>query len=75
MRQQSRSLFCFFCTAALVGVAPLARDSGKHKRARAIFGGRGRERAALYMVAITAIRTNVPIRQFYQRLRAVEKSA
>jgi len=44
--------------AALVGVAPVARDSGKRKRTRAIFGGRGQVRAALYMVAITAIRTN-----------------
>jgi transposase len=61
--------------AALVGVAPLARESGKRKGARVIFGGRGQVRAALYMVAITAIRTNVPIRQFYQRLRAAGKPA
>jgi len=61
--------------AALVGVAPVARDSGKRKGARAIFGGRGQVRAALYMVAITAIRANDPIRQFYQRLRAAGKPA
>jgi len=61
--------------AALVGVAPVARDSGKRKRTRAIFGGRGQVRAALYMVAITAIRTNAPISQFYQRLRAAGKPA
>jgi len=61
--------------AALVGVAPLARDSGKRKGTRAIFGGRGQVRAALYMVAITAIRANDPIRQFYQRLRAAGKPA
>ena len=61
--------------AALVGVAPLARDSGKRKGARVIFGGRGQVRAALYMVAITAIRANDPIRQFYQRLRAAGKPA
>jgi transposase len=59
--------------AALVGVAPVARDSGKRKGTRTIFGGRGQVRAALYMVAITAIRTNVPISQFYQRLRAAGK--
>jgi len=35
-------------------VAPLARDSGKRKGTRAIFGGRGQVRAALYMVAIVA---------------------
>lgn len=61
--------------AALVGVAPMARDSGKRKGARAIFGGRGQVRAALYMVAVTAIRANAPIRQFYQRLRAAGKPA
>ncbi len=61
--------------AALVGVAPVARDSGKRKGVRAIFGGRGQVRAALYMVAITAIRANDPIRQFYQRLRAAGKPA
>jgi len=61
--------------AALVGVAPVARDSGKRKGTRAIFGGRAQVRAALYMVAITAIRTNAPIRQFYQRLRAAGKPA
>lgn len=61
--------------AALVGVAPLAHDSGKRKGTRAIFGGRGQVRAALYMVAITAIRANDPIRQFYQRLRAAGKPA
>jgi transposase len=61
--------------AALVGVAPVARDSGKRKGARAIFGGRGQVRAALYMVAVTAIRANLPIRQFYQRLRAAGKPA
>jgi transposase len=61
--------------AALVGVAPMACDSGKRKRTRAIFGGRGQVRAALYMVAVTAIRANAPIRQFYQRLRAAGKPA
>jgi len=61
--------------AALVGVAPVARDSGKRKRTRAIFGGRGQVRAALYMVAVTAIRANAPIRRFYQRLRAAGKPA
>lgn len=61
--------------AALVGLAPMACDSGKRRGSRAIFGGRGQVRAALYMVAITAIRANVPIRQFYQRLRAAGKPA
>ncbi len=61
--------------AALVGVAPVACDSGKRKGTRAIFGGRGQVRAVLYMVSITAIRANAPIRQFYQRLRAAGKPA
>lgn len=61
--------------AALVGVAPMAHDSGKRKGVRTISGGRGQVRAALYMVAITAIRANDPIRQFYQRLRAAGKPA
>lgn len=61
--------------AALVGVAPMARDSGKRKGTRAIFGGRGQVRAALYMVAVTAIRANAAIRPFYQRLRAAGKPA
>lgn len=61
--------------AALVGVAPMARDSGKHKGGRTIYGGRGQVRAVLYMVAVTAIRSNAPIRAFYQRLRAAGKPA
>jgi len=61
--------------AALVGVAPMARDSGKRKGVRTIYGGRGQVRAVLYMVAVTAIRSNAPIRAFYQRLRAAGKPA
>jgi transposase len=61
--------------AALVGLAPMACDSGKRRGSRAIFGGRGQVRAALYMVAITAIRANLQIRQFYQRLRVAGKPA
>lgn len=61
--------------AALVGVAPMARDSGKRKGVRTISGGRGQVRAVLYMVAVTAIRSNAPIRAFYQRLRAAGKPA
>jgi transposase len=61
--------------AALVGVAPFARDSGKRHGRRAIQGGRSQVRAALYMVAITAIRANALIKAFYQRLRNAGKSA
>jgi transposase len=59
--------------AALVGVAPLARDSGKHKGRRMIFGGRASVRQALYMAALVASRRNPTIRTFYQRLIASGK--
>lgn len=59
--------------AALVGVAPLARDSGKHKGRRMVFGGRASVRQALYMAALVASRRNPTIRTFYQRLLAAGK--
>lgn len=59
--------------AALVGVAPLARDSGKHKGRRMVFGGRASVRQALYMAALVASRRNPTIRTFYQRLIASGK--
>jgi transposase len=61
--------------ASLVGLAPIARDSGAHRGRRSIAGGRGQVRAALYMAAVAAIRSNAPIRAFYQRLREVGKPA
>lgn len=59
--------------AALVGVAPLARDSGAMRGRRAIAGGRARVRSALYMAALVAARCNPAIRAFYQRLVAAGK--
>ena len=59
--------------AALVGVAPLNRDSGAMRGKRSIWGGRARVRAALYMGALVASRHNPVIRDFYQRLLAVGK--
>lgn len=56
--------------AALVGVAPLNRDSGTLRGRRSVWGGRGRVRAALYMAALTATRFNPTIRSFYERLVA-----
>lgn len=61
--------------AALVGVAPVARDSGQHRGRRSIAGGRGQIRASLYMATVAAIRTNAIIRIFYQRLREAGKPA
>jgi transposase len=59
--------------AALVGLAPIAHDSGKHRGRRMISGGRGQVRSALYMAAVAAIRSNGCIREFYQRLRKAGK--
>jgi transposase len=60
--------------AALVGVAPMADDSGKHHGRRHIRGGRGQVRAGLYMAALVAARFNPPIADFHQRLRAAGKT-
>lgn len=61
--------------ACLAGVAPIARESGAWRGRRSIGGGRGQVRAVLYMAAITAMRFNRPIREFYQRLRRAGKPA
>jgi transposase len=60
--------------AALVGVAPLNRDSGTLRGKRTVWGGRAQVRAALYMAAIVAARFNPVIRVFYQRLCAAGKA-
>jgi transposase len=54
--------------AALVGVAPLNRDSGTLRGKRGGWGGRARVRSALYMAALVATRHNPVIRACYQRL-------
>jgi transposase len=59
--------------AALVGVAPLNRDSGRFRGRRMIWGGRASVRQALYMAALVASRYNAPLRTFYQRLQAAGK--
>ncbi|MFH0795330.1 MAG: transposase [bacterium] len=59
--------------AALVGLAPFARQSGKWKGKSFICGGRADARAALYMAALTASRYNPVIRPFYERLIAQGK--
>ena len=60
--------------AALVGVAPLNRDSGTLRGKRSVWGGRAHVRAALYMGALVAARHNAVIRTFYQRLLAAGKT-
>jgi transposase len=59
--------------AALIGVAPLNRDSGALRGKRTIWGGRGPVRAALYMATLVATRFNPMIKPFYERLVAAGK--
>jgi transposase len=60
--------------AALVGVAPLNRDSGTVRGRRAVWGGRARVREALYMATLVATRHNAVIRAFYARLCTAGKA-
>jgi len=59
--------------ASLVGLAPFARDSGRYRGRRAIWGGRSNVRALLYMAALASLRWNPAINTFYRRLRAAGK--
>jgi transposase len=60
--------------AALVGVAPFARDSGTLRGKRAIWGGRASVRTALYMAALVAARHNPYLNAYYRRLLAAGKA-
>jgi len=59
--------------AALAGVAPFARESGKWRGKRFVGGGRAPVRKALYMAALVGSRSNAVLRQRYERLRAQGK--
>jgi transposase len=59
--------------AALAGLAPFTRQSGKWRGKSFIGGGRASVRAALFMAAMTAMRRNPVLRAFHQRLRAAGK--
>ena len=61
--------------AKLVGLAPMAHDSGKMRSGRHIRGGRTRVRNALFMASISAIRSNKKVSEFYKNLRNRGKSA
>jgi len=61
--------------AALAGLAPRARDSGRFRGRRCIGGGRAGVRSALYLAALSAARYNPLIRPLYRRLRAAGKAA
>ena len=54
--------------AALVGVAPLNRDSGRMRGRRTSWGGRAKVRSVLYMAALVGSRRNPVLKAFYQRL-------
>jgi len=58
---------------ALVGVAPVPDDSGTRHGRRAIAGGRFEVRNKLFMCAMTAVRANPVIKEFYARLLAQGK--
>lgn len=59
--------------AALVGVAPLNRDSGKMRGKRSIWGGRADVRAVLFMAASVAVRYNPRLSEMYNRLKSAGK--
>ena len=60
--------------AALIGVAPMADDSGQHHGARHIRGGRRRPRDLLFMAATSAARCNGDLKIVFQRLKAAGKA-
>jgi len=59
--------------AKLVGVAPLADDSGPRKGKRRIWGGRSEVRTVVYMATMAAIKYNPALNVFYSRLIASGK--
>jgi len=56
--------------AALAGLAPYAKDSGQYTGRRSVKGGRPAVRRALFMAALSAVRHNCKMKEFYTRLRA-----
>lgn len=61
--------------SALVGLAPMAKDSGTSQGKRRVQGGRGPIRATLYMATVAAATYNPVVKAFYQRLKATGKPA
>ncbi len=59
--------------AALVGVAPINRDSGKLNGKRRIRGGRPRVRTVMFMAMLSSIQCNPVFKRFYERLKAQGK--
>jgi transposase len=67
------SACCLKQIAALVGVAPLNRDSGQTRGHRTTWGGRAPMRTMLYLACVVGIRFNPIICRFYQRLKQAGK--
>jgi transposase len=61
--------------AALAGLAPFDRDSGRMRGSRCLWGGRAQVRRVLYMATVAGVRSNPVIKNFYSQLRAAEDSA
>ena len=59
--------------AALVGIAPINRDSGAMRGKRMIAGGRADVRSVLYMAALVGVRANPTLKAYYVRLRQAGK--
>jgi transposase len=59
--------------AALVGVAPFNRDSGKMRGTRSTWGGRRSVRQVLYMATLSGVRFNPVLKDAYERLRRAGK--
>ncbi|WP_159819377.1 IS110 family transposase [Colwellia sp. 20A7] len=59
--------------SALIGVAPMNRDSGRYKGQRKIQGGRPQVRTVLYMAMMSAMQSNPVFKATYQRLLAAGK--
>jgi transposase len=59
--------------AALVGLAPFAKDSGRKSGKRSIYGGRAAPRTSLYLAALIASRYNATLKIVYDRLREAGK--
>lgn len=60
--------------AALAGLAPVAKDSGRRENRRVIKGGRGQVRNALYMAVLASLKTDKsPLKARYAQLTAIGK--
>ena len=64
---------CSKQASALVGVAPMNRESGRYKGKRKIQGGRPQVRTVLYMAMMSAMQSNPVFKDTYQRLVAAGK--